>query len=169
MNSMIRWIQWFDEFNNLMNSTIQWIRRLDEHNDLMNSTIQWIQRFNDSMNSSTWWIQQFDLSKNGKWPLPQHPPIIGKFHFIFWTFTFLTPLPRSYIRNYFIPFDDRTIRSVSANKPFIRFSNSVHFIFCNSQDMQRSLPPVLIFDLLIISFQTTNEYGVSLSNSSIVL
>ena len=68
-----------------------------------------------------------------------------------------------------IPFDDRTIRSVSANKPFIRFSNSVHFIFCNSQDMQQSLPPVLIFDLLIKSFRTTNEYGVSLSNSLIVL
>ena len=68
----------------------------------MNTMIRWIQRFNDSMNSSTWWIQQFDLSKIGKWPLPLRPPIIGKFHFIFWTFSFLTPLPRSYIRNYSI-------------------------------------------------------------------
>ena len=50
--------------------------------------------------------------------------------------------------------------SISDNKPFIRSSISVHFIFCNSQDMQRSLPPVLIFDLLIISLRTTNEYSL---------
>ena len=90
----------------------------------------------------------------------------GKFQIFFLIFD---PFPYHEATLEIIPFDDRTIRSVSANKPFIRFSNSVHFIFCNSQDMQRSLPPVLIFDLLIISFQTTNEYGVCLSNSSIVL
>ena len=160
MNSTIRWIQQFDEFNDSMNSTIRWIQRFDE--------------FNDSMNSSTSWIQQFDLSKNGKWPLltptPSHYWKISLHFLNFFLFNSITmKLHQECSNTEIIPFDDRTIRSVSDNKPFIRSSISVHFIFCNSQDMQRSLPPVLIFDLLIISFRTTNEYGVTLSNTSIIL